>query len=326
MKIYLVGGSVRDKLLNIVPQDTDYLVVDASEKDLIQRGLVKIGQTFPIYLNPENGDEYTLGQSLEEDLRRRDLTINAMALDEKNELIDLFGGESDLRRKILRHVSAENFFEDPLRVLRTARFLSQLPEFSIHPETIKLMREVGSSPQYKNLISERILKELKRVFVSQKPSRFFETLKLIGGFEPFFKEIKVSLAGLDQFKGDEELSFSYLVTGLNLTELEVIAKRLNLQSNWKEKARAWILSQVLSSDSPEGILEYFYQVDVFRKPQILEHVAALNCALGTKLSMLFSELKDIGISDVKPELHGKDIGLEIRRLRLMKLKTIIGNS
>ncbi len=320
MKIYLVGGSVRDKLLNIPPRDRDYLVLDASEEELSRRGLVKVGQTFPIFLNPETGEEYSLGKSLVEDLARRDLTINAMAMGENNELIDLYGGESDLRKRILRHVSADNFFHDPLRVLRAARFLAQLPEFSLHPETLKLMREVVITPEYKKIISERIIKELKRVFLCEKPSRFFETLKEVGGFEPFFHEIKCSFSELDELKGDEEHCFSWLVSGLSLIELENFTKRLNVQTHWIESARAWILLSEIHLETPEEILEYFDQTDAFRKPRMIYHVAALNRELGAKLLKALGEIEGIGIADVSPELKGKEISAEIRSLRLAKLR------
>lgn len=323
MRIYLVGGSVRDKLLNIPARDTDYLVVEATEADLLERGLVKVGQTFPIYLNPENGDEYTLGISLEEDLARRDLTINAMAFDEKNNLIDLYEGEKDLRNKILRHVSEKNFFEDPLRVMRAARFLSQLPDFSLHPETKNLLMRVTATPEYKKILPERIIKELKRVFICERPSRFFETLKMVHGLDPYFSEIKCSFEGLENFKGSEELCFSWLMSGLTINQLEAIAGRLNLQTNWVETARAWILLSEIRNESAEEILEYFYQTDAFRKPRMLEHVAALDKVRGTRLMKLFSEIRDIGISDVPPGLKGNEISAEIRRLRLVKLRATL---
>ncbi len=323
MKIYLVGGSVRDKLLNIPPRDTDYLVVDATEEDLHQRGLVKVGQTFPIFLNPENGDEYTLGTTLEEDLGRRDLTINAMALDENKKLIDLYGGETDLRNKILRHVSAANFFEDPLRVMRAARFLSQFPDFSLHQDTLALLKDVTATPEYKTILSERIIKELKRVFECQKPSRFFETLKSIHGLDPYFSELKISFDNLDHTKGDEEICFSYLVNGMTVSELETLSKRLNVQTNWIETARAWILFSDILHETPEAILEYFYLTDTFRKPRMLSHVATLDKVRGAKLLKLFSEIKDIGISDISPDLKGKEISAEIRKQRLMKLRCVM---
>ncbi len=320
MKIYLVGGSVRDKLLHLPPRDTDFLVVDALEADLLKRGLVKVGQTFPIYLDPENGDEYTLGKTLAEDLSRRDLTINAMALDENNLLTDLYGGEKDLEKRVLRHVSRENFFEDPLRVLRAARFLSQLPEFSLHPETLELMKEVTAVPEYKRILPERMIKELKRVFGCERPSRFFETLKSVKGMDPYLSEVNCSFAALDEFSGDEERCFSFLVGGLSLGQLESLGKRLNVQTNWMETARAWVLFSQVEENNPEELLEYFYRIDAFRKPRMVEHVASLDKKSGPKLLKLFSEIKDLGIADVSPGFRGKEIGDEIRRLRLVKLR------
>ncbi|MES2526465.1 MAG: hypothetical protein V4598_05235 [Bdellovibrionota bacterium] len=318
MRIYIVGGSVRDRLLNIPPRDTDYLVVEASDGDMLAKGLVKVGQTFPIFLNPENGDEYTLGKSVDEDLSRRDLTINAMAIDENNQLIDLYGGEDDLKKKILRHVSRENFFEDPLRVLRVARFMAQLPDFSIHPETLKLMLEVVVTPAFAKILPERMVKELKRVFECEKPSQFFEVLKSVGAMSPHFQEIK-SYENLDRMKGDEELSFSSIVTGMSLTDLEQMTKRLNIQTNWIETAESWILFSRLDLSHPEKVLDFFYEADTFRKPRMIEHVVKLDPVRGKDLQRLYHLVKDIGIADVDPQRKGKEIGEEIRRLRLKRL-------
>lgn len=320
MKTYLVGGSVRDRLLNIPPRDTDYLVIGATEDELLGRGLVKVGQTFPIFLNPENGDEYTLGKTLEEDLSRRDLTINALAFDKNNQLIDFYGGESDLKNKILRHIRAENFIADPLRVLRAARFRAQLPDFCLAPETEKLMKEVTATAAFRNILPERIVKELKRVFECPKPSLFFETLKEVGGMHPFFSEVKTSFERLDQVKGDEELSFSLLVTGMTMDELEEFSRRLNIQTNWWETAKTWLLFNELREHNPEELLDFFYAIDAFRKPRMITHIANLSGEKASKFLKLYSDVKDIGIAGTPEGLKGKDIGLEIRRIRLSKLK------
>ena len=320
MKIYLVGGSVRDRLLNIPPQDTDYLVIGATEEELLAKGLVKVGQTFPIFLNPENGDEYTLGTSLEDDLIRRDLTINAMAFDEENNLIDPYGGEADLKSKILRHVRPENFFEDPVRVLRAARFKAQLSSFSISPDTEMLMRDVVKSPAYGNILPERIIKEMKRVFSFERPSLFFETLNSVNGMDPWFREVKKPYERVNPARGDDELRFSLLVNGMNTSELDQLSQRLNVQSNWTETARAWILFTELQEPGPEKFLEFFYAIDAFRKPRMITHIAALAGEERSKLLKLYSNIKDISISDIAVGLKGKDIGLEIRRMRLLKLK------
>ncbi len=313
MKTYIVGGTVRDRLLGRNPRDADYLVLEANEKDLVDQGLVKVGQSFPIYLDPKTHAEYTLSDSLEADLRRRDLTINAMALDEEGELIDLFGGEEDLRKKILKHVDRENFFIDPLRVMRVARFRAQLPDFSIHPETLILMREVAVTSSYQTLLSERILKELKRVFECPLPSVFFRTLSDAGALGPHFPE--GDLFALDQAPRKEDMQFAAFATKLTLGELSEIRARLNIQNEWFETARAWILFQAMK-DTPEHILDFFYATDAFRKPWIVSKVTELG---GRGLDS-FERIKDIGIEDIDKVHEGKAISQAIREKRLAILR------
>ncbi len=313
MKTYLVGGSVRDRLLGIVPRDTDYLVINSSDDELLAKGLVRVGQSFPIYLDTETKDEYTLAASLEEDLKRRDLTINALAIDENDKLVDLYGGEKDLRNKILRHVERENFFTDPLRVLRAARFKAQFPEFSIHPETLELMKEVAATPAYKNLLSERIIKELRRVLECPLPSVFFQTLSAVGALRPHFPE--GDLKSLDQAPRKEDLQFSAFVTNLSLVDLTEMRDRLNIQNDWYEMARAWILFQGMKK-SPEDLMEFFYATDAFRKPTIISKIIEL----GGKGLEFFEVVKDIGIKDIDSSHEGKAISQAIREKRLSILR------
>lgn len=177
-------------MLGRSPKDLDYVVVNGTEEELINRGLTKIGSNFPIFIDPQTRAEYAFarGESLEEDLKRRDLTINAMAMDEDGKIIDPFDGRRDLKKKILRHVS-DHFAEDPLRVLRIARFKAHLPEFEIHPDTLDYLREISQSDAYQNILGERIFTELRLALNCQRPSYFFEVLKSIGGLRPHFKEL-----------------------------------------------------------------------------------------------------------------------------------------
>lgn len=218
MKIYLVGGAVRDALMGKTPKDMDYVVVGATEQDMLNRGFQKVGAAFPVFLNPINNFEYALARkekkvedsgagahgsfefdiadvSLEEDLKRRDLTINAMAQSTKvqsfdyMEIIDPYGGLKDLENKVLRHVS-EAFAEDPLRVLRVARFAARYPEFTVAPETMDIMRIIVQSDEFKTLSQERIFKEMEGALKCSKPSIFFNVLKDVGGLDHYFPELK----------------------------------------------------------------------------------------------------------------------------------------
>jgi tRNA nucleotidyltransferase/poly(A) polymerase len=250
---------------------------------------------------------------VEEDMKRRDLTINALALDEEGQLIDLFGGGADLKNKILRHVREENFFIDPLRVLRTCRFRSQLPGFQLAPETLRLMKEVVKTEAFKDILSERVIKELKRVFECSRPSLFFETLDLAGGKEIHFPGIKVKGPSLDSATS-ELTRFAVLFTGVELPVLEAWRENLGIQNDWYELARAWILYQRRGD-----ILEFFYRADVFRKPYLVEEIAKLDPVSGQELQLKFSKVRDVSAKDVPDHLSGKEIGEEIRRERARRL-------
>lgn len=215
MKIYLVGGAVRDKLLGMDSKDKDYVVVGSSRDEMLQAGFEEVGKAFPVFLHPENKCEYALARkekknynsstnphcnfdfevkdvTLEEDLWRRDLTINAIAAETDNSnldsIIDPYGGVEDLINKVLRHVS-DAFIEDPLRVLRVARFAAKLPDFKIAEETLELMKDIVKSEEFKSLSEERVLIEMMKALETEKPSIFFEVLKDIDGLKYFFPEL-----------------------------------------------------------------------------------------------------------------------------------------
>ena len=175
MKIYCVGGAVRDELLGRPVSDRDWVVVGTTPEEMLERGFLPVGKDFPVFLHPQTKEEYALARTerktgrgyhgfafhaspevtLEEDLARRDLTINAMARDETGRLIDPYGGLEDLRRKVLRHVSAA-FAEDPVRILRVARFSARLPDFTLAPETLALMRRMVEEGEVDHLVPERV--------------------------------------------------------------------------------------------------------------------------------------------------------------------------
>jgi tRNA nucleotidyltransferase (CCA-adding enzyme) len=207
MKIYSVGGAVRDELLGRSVADRDYVVVGASPEQMLAQGFRPVGRDFPVFLHPSTGEEYALARTerkagrgyhgfdfyaapevtLEEDLARRDLTINAMARSENGTLIDPYGGAADLSAGVLRHVSAA-FAEDPLRVLRTARFAARF-DFTVAPETEALMRAIVASGELSTLGSERVWQELARALMETKPSRFFAVLRACGALAHLLPEV-----------------------------------------------------------------------------------------------------------------------------------------
>ncbi len=209
-QIFLVGGAVRDQMLQRPVHDKDWVVVGATTEDMLQENFQQVGKDFPVFLHPKTKEEYALARTerksgkgytgfvcefspnitLEQDLLRRDLTINAMALDENDNLIDPYGGKKDLDNRILRHVSPA-FTEDPLRVLRVARFAARYHQygFSIAPETLQLMSEISQSGELEHLAAERVWKETERSLLGNHPEIYFEVLKSCHGLAYWFKEL-----------------------------------------------------------------------------------------------------------------------------------------
>ncbi len=208
MKIYQVGGSVRDKLLGLLAVDRDYVVVGATPDEMIAAGYQPVGKDFPVFLHPKSKEEYALARTerksgrgytgfafqaspevtLEEDLRRRDLTINAMALAPDGTLIDPYGGARDVGAKVLRHVS-DAFSEDPLRVLRLARFAARFTEFTVAPETMTLCKYLVEDGEISELVAERVWQEISRGLMEAQPSRMFEVLRTCGALAVLAPEL-----------------------------------------------------------------------------------------------------------------------------------------
>jgi len=211
MKIFQVGGSVRDELLGVEPKDRDWVVVNSSPEEMEEKGFKPIGKDFPVFLHPDTNEEYALARTerksgvgykgfkfyfdssvtLEEDLKRRDFTINAMAKDDNGRIIDPYGGRVDLKNKIFKHASPA-FEEDPLRVLRFARFKSykQLHDFYLHEETKILFDKIVASTELKDLSPERVWMETKKALENNFSDQFFETLIQYHLTDPWFKNLK----------------------------------------------------------------------------------------------------------------------------------------
>ena len=210
MQIYLVGGAVRDKYLNIPIKEKDWCVVGSSPNDLIEMGFKAVGKDFPVFLHPETKEEYALARiekkigpgyhgfsfltskevSLQDDLKRRDLTINAMAIDNEGNLIDPYQGLNDLENKILRHVS-NSFREDPVRVLRVAKFSARFHKkgFVIHPETLKMMKSMSKQGEIQNLVGDRVWKETEEALSASDPHIFFRALQDCDALRIIFPEL-----------------------------------------------------------------------------------------------------------------------------------------
>jgi len=208
MEVYLVGGAVRDELLGVPVGDRDWVVVGSTPEAMVEQGFRQVGRDFPVFLHPDTAEEYALARTerktgpghqgfvchagpevtLEQDLERRDLTINAIARDPQGALRDPFDGQSDLRARRLRHVSPA-FTEDPLRLFRVARFAAQLSGFEVAGETLELMRTMAARGDLDELSAERVFQELDKALNAAAPQRFFEVLASAAAFEPWFVEL-----------------------------------------------------------------------------------------------------------------------------------------
>ncbi|HZX76411.1 multifunctional CCA addition/repair protein [Lysobacter sp.] len=218
MKRYLVGGAVRDRLLGLPPGDRDWVVVGETQASMEAAGFKAVGRDFPVFLDPHTGEEHALARTerksgrgyrgfvvdadpsvtLEEDLQRRDFTINAIAQDEHGHLIDPYGGARDIEARVLRHVGPA-FAEDPLRVLRAARFMARFADlgFTVAPETMALMREMAASGELSELTAERVWQELRRALACRTPSAFIRTLHEADALDAVLPEVE-ALYGVPQ--------------------------------------------------------------------------------------------------------------------------------
>ncbi|ARU32388.1 multifunctional CCA tRNA nucleotidyl transferase/2'3'-cyclic phosphodiesterase/2'nucleotidase/phosphatase [Sulfuriferula sp. AH1] len=208
MEVFAVGGAIRDSLLGLPVKDRDYVVVGATPEQMVAQGFLPVGKDFPVFLHPRTREEYALARTerktapgykgfvvhadpdvtLEQDLARRDFTVNAIAQTVTGELVDPYHGQADLAARVFRHVSAA-FAEDPVRILRAARFMARFAEFTIAPETMGLMRQMVAAGEVDHLVPERVWQELARGLMEAHPSRMFATLRECGALARIMPEI-----------------------------------------------------------------------------------------------------------------------------------------
>jgi tRNA nucleotidyltransferase (CCA-adding enzyme) len=312
MKIYTVGGAVRDELLGLPVKDRDYVVVGATPEAMIKLGFKPVGREFPVFLHPTTREEYALARTerkvargyhgfefhaapdvtLEQDLARRDLTINALARDESGDLIDPFNGRADLEAGVLRHVSTA-FAEDPVRILRVARFAARYG-FDVAPETAALMQQMVESGEADALVPERVWQEFSLGLMEKKPSRMFHVLRQCGALARIAPEIdatleqsgEVALAALDAVaaqSGSLEARFAALTRRLDPLAVEALAGRLKAPAACREltmlaarHGNAIVDAAALDADA---LLELLDRADAWRRPQrFTELVAAVVAA------------------------------------------------
>jgi len=286
VKFYSVGGAVRDELLGLPVKDRDWVVVGATPEEMVRQGFKPVGKDFPVFLHPATHEEYALARTerksgrgykgfkvyaspevtLEQDLERRDLTINAIAKAEDGTLIDPFGGAKDLTSGVLRHVS-EAFAEDPVRILRVARFAARFG-FRVAGETLELMKKMVASGEADYLVPERVWQEFSRGLAEPRPELMFEVLESCGFRNKVFPELRTRP---NRFSGSIAVRFTLLTWPLKESEIEALCARLHapnevrglavLASKKKKAIRA------ANSAAPNAILDLLKGADAFRRPE-----------------------------------------------------------
>jgi len=376
MDVYLVGGAIRDRLLGLTSQEKDWVVINATPSDLTKLGYKQVGKSFPVFIHPKTGEEYALARkemksgkgyygfkidsspnvTLEEDLYRRDLTINAMAEDNTGQIIDPFNGQKDLSNRVLRHVSAA-FVEDPLRVLRVSRFKAKLHDlnFEIAPETIKLLEEIVESGELETLVPERIWQETYKALCEPRFDQYFQTLINLKAFSQVFPEIThlnsdFSENHIVQAAIKKEVSPKIKFCSIFLVMLEDnhqslkdivigIQERMNIPNDFKNLVLLVenIYPMLFSSDSnekkefsAEQCLNIIEKLDALRKPSNLEEVLEVislkknHSDVKETVSLIRKSLvlaQSVKINNLQEDgLEGSVIGEKLRELRLNKIK------
>lgn len=362
MTIYLVGGAVRDQLLEFPVREKDWVVVGATVDEMLELGFQQVGRDFPVFLHPESKEEYALARTerksaagytgfvchadpdvtLEQDLQRRDLTINAMARAEDDTLIDPYGGRRDLADKILRHVS-DAFVEDPLRVLRVARFAARYAHlgFTVAAETDALMGRIVDSGELATLSAERVWREFEKALGEQSPGVFLQVMEKCGALPALMPElcglsttIRSALSNAARGGAATSVRFALLFveTPKNLTRQ--FCERLRVPNEYRKLALlASELGATISQpiDSAESLLSVIESSDAYRNPDRLQALlncigwynpdsttpAALRRALAASLQVDTAAIAASG-------LQGKAIATEIRRQRNEAIKTVCG--
>ncbi|SDM66701.1 tRNA nucleotidyltransferase (CCA-adding enzyme) [Janthinobacterium sp. OK676] len=307
MKIYTVGGAVRDQLLGLPVKDHDHVVVGATPEDMLRRGFRPVGKDFPVFLHPKTQEEYALARTerktapgyrgfvfhtapdvtLEEDLVRRDLTINAIAQAEDGSLTDPFGGIEDIQNKVFRHVS-DAFGEDPVRILRLARFAARFDTFTVAPATMALMRQMVLDGEVDALVAERVWQEVAKGLMEARPSRMLTVLQECGALERILPELTINehlLQVIDHAASaghDLCVRFAVLMLAVPLGQINALSERLRVPNDCRELAVMAAREQAAVAGalalSAEELVRLCERCDGLRKPQrFVQMLDAIAC-------------------------------------------------
>nr|WP_115853567.1 polynucleotide adenylyltransferase [Kushneria indalinina] len=301
LEVYCVGGAVRDDLLGIAHDDRDWVIVGATSEKMRERGFRPVGRDFPVFLHPHTHEEYALARTerksghgytgfevhaapevtLEEDLARRDLTINAMAQDSSGQRVDPFRGVEDCRSGTLRHVSTA-FVEDPLRILRTARFLARFRPrgFAVADETMALMKTMVAEGEVAHLVAERVWQEIERTLGEPDSAAFFELLQQCGALDVLMPALAEVLdVGLARMSAAETpmARWALLTADLPHEALASLCERYRVPGEWRDRALMVVRSRALLSSSPDAdqVLAWAQAMDAWRRQARLDEVLVM---------------------------------------------------
>lgn len=384
IKSYLVGGAVRDQLLNRPVVEKDYVVVGSSTEQMLELGFTQVGKDFPVFLHPITKDEYALARTekkqgngytgfvchsspdvtLEQDLSRRDLTVNAMVKTANGDIIDPYNGQNDLKNKLLRHVSPA-FIEDPLRVLRVARFAARYYYlgFSIASETMLLMKDISQSNELSALSAERVFKEMERSLIDKNPEIFFLTLYQCEALKTILPELHNVMTKQSVIDGNAALTplinaaamsgkltvrfaalcltiYQQAPTTDQLTTINNICHQLKVPSQLKSitlKACEHLNTiNNVETQTASAILVMFNKIDVWRKPEDFDDILLACQAItqnnvakahqSNRLTSMLIDVKKITAQDfIKQGMKGKDIKIALDHARQNKIEDLLNS-
>lgn len=368
MQTYLVGGAVRDELLGLKVKDRDWVVVGATPEDMLARGFKQVGADFPVFLHPKTREEYALARTerkhghgyhgfsvysapdvtLEDDLQRRDLTINAMARSEQGQIVDPFNGQQDIDQRLLRHVS-DAFAEDPLRILRTARFAARFQPlgFQVCDETMTLMGTMVADGEVDHLVPERVWQEIQRALHEKEPGTFFSVLRDCGALtvllpelvpDDRFQHAMAALRCVHQQDGSTAERFAALISPLPQQDCNRRAEALKAPNDCQNLAHlaavfipaiAGTTNQSQASITADTLMALLDTADLWRRPERFSALLrVLTCALPASDQPVVQMLEQAAASasSVEPKalmeqgFTGKALGAAIRQERLKRIE------
>jgi tRNA nucleotidyltransferase (CCA-adding enzyme) len=359
MKIYLVGGAVRDQLLQRKVTEKDYVVVGATVQEMLKLGYRQVGKDFPVFLHPETHEEYALARrerkvgrgytgftfdtsthvTLQEDLIRRDLTVNAIAETAEGELVDPYHGKEDLALRILRHVSPA-FAEDPVRILRVARFAARFFElgFTVAPETVTLMESMVQSGEVDALVAERVWKELERALSENHPEVFFHVLANCQALAVLFPQIERNGRGVSALKKaagmtiDKQVRFAALLHDLSVVDIKTLAERYRIPSDFRDLAvlvaKYHAQYEHIKELSAEELVDFMQLLDAYRREFRFKNFL-LTCQIIYGhlesyhfLEKCFNAAKSIDTAAFAKDLVGPAIGARLRAERIQQIEKL----